>query len=414
MFRAIQHRLLLSYLGVFTVILSMFAIAVRLTFARSLTTQLTEKLTALGRGAVASVESEQGDLQFDDFSTQDLISHKQALQWFGVQGQTLHQQGEYLLTLPLSRNQSVQIEQGKTQIQGVTLPVIDDDTGQLLGYVRVSQSLEELDDILERLDWKLGGGIVAALVFSSLGGIWLTRQAMQPIEQSFQRLQQFTADASHELRNPLMAIKSNAAVALKYREGIRDADAEKFQAIANATNQMTHLTEDLLMLARADRAVNRVRERVNLTAVLRRLIQLYQPEAEIKQIRLEADLPKSFYLLGDAGQLTQLFTNLLTNALHYTLANGTIKVQISRKGTNLVVNVQDTGIGISPEQIERIFDRFWQADQSRSYWSGGSGLGLAIAQSIAQSHNGSITVSSQLGIGSCFIVRLPATSSPVA
>ena len=235
---------------------------------------------------------------------------------------------------------------------------------------------------------------------------------MRPIEQSFQRLQQFTADASHELRSPLMAIKSNAAVALKYAEGMRDSDAEKFEAIASATRQMTRLTEDLLLLARTDRDRQQDWQQVDLIAILRHLIQLYMPKAEEKAILLKADLSESLYLFGDAEQLTQLFTNLLINAIQYTLAEGTVAIEAYQKGAYLQVQVRDTGIGIASAHLTQVFDRFWRADSSRSYSSGGSGLGLAIAQSVAQTHGGSIAVQSQFGVGSCFTVLLPATYSP--
>lgn len=283
------------------------------------------------------------------------------------------------------------------------------DNGKLVGYVRVSQSLEEFDETLQQLDLGLGGGIIITLVLSSIGGIFLTRQAMQPIEESFQRLKQFTADASHELRSPLMAIKINAELPLEYPEEIGPKDAEKFQAIANATNQMTRLTEDLLLLARSDRASHQNRETLNLTSILENLIQQYKPQAEAKKINLKIQLIANLQLIGDSVQLTRLFTNLVENALHYTPSGGVVEIKSSRVGSQLYVNVQDTGVGIAPEHIDKAFERFWRADQSRSYWSGGSGLGLAIAQAIAQNHGGLISVTSQLGVGSCFTVRLPTS-----
>ncbi len=420
MFQEIRHRLLISYLGVFTLILGVFAIAVRATFAHSLRQQLTEQLITLGQGAASSIEFINGRFQADtDFSTQDLIARKQALQWFDLQGNLLGQQGEQILTLPLPRPQpNQQSVQTQAQIQGVTLPVVNSEISsgitsrndRLIGYVRASQSSQNLDDTLQRLDWGLEGGVLTALILSSLGGIWLTRQAMQPIEKSFQRLQQFTADASHELRSPLMAIKSNAAVALKYPEGIREADAEKFQAIASATRQMTRLTEDLLLLARNDRHLQRDWQDVNLTSLLQHLVQLYQPQADTKQIDLKSDIAELLHLTGDTLQLTHLFTNLIVNALQYTPEKGAIEICAYQRGTHILVNVQDTGIGISPEHLEDIFDRFWRADSSRSHESGGAGLGLAIAQNVAQMYDGSISVQSQLGDGSCFTVLLPIKS----
>jgi len=278
----------------------------------------------------------------------------------------------------------------------------------VIGYVRVTQSLEELDETLNKLDLVLGSSIIIALILSGFSGVILTRQAMQPIEESFQRLKQFTADASHELRSPLMAIKSNAAVALKYSEAMRKSDAEKFQDILSAANQMTRMTEDLLLLARVETNRDFRENSVNLTTILLSLISLYQPEASAKEIDLKYEIGEDMHLLGNVGQLRRLFANLIENSLHYTLAGGTIEVTNNLVGSYIIVSVRDTGAGIAPEHIKLVFERFWRADESRSYWEEGSGLGLAIAKTIAQNHGGLITLTSQVGVGSCFTVRLPS------
>ncbi len=411
MFQEIRYRLLLSYLLVLASTLGIFALGVRVIFTRSLTQQLIDKLTALGQEAAANVELENRRIKIEsDFIVQDLIDKNQALQWFDTQGNSITQQGKFVLNLPFSKNESVQAQTDKIRIQGVTLPIIGSDDGQRIGYVRVSQSLEEFDETLQKLDWGIGIGIVAALLLSGVGGVILTRQAMQPIEESFQRLKQFTADASHELRSPLMAIKSNAAVALKYSEGMRETDQEKFLAIASATSQMTRLTEDLLLLARSDKIAQQNWQIVNLTSILKDLWQRYQPQAEAKQINLKIALNDSLSLLGDAVELSRLFNNLIENALCYTPSGGVVTIKSQRVVSYLSISVQDTGIGIAPEHLEKVFERFWRAEQSRSYWHGGSGLGLAIAFAIAENHGGSITVTSQLGIGSCFTVCLPASA----
>ncbi|MER3493642.1 MAG: two-component sensor histidine kinase [Mastigocladus sp. ERB_26_2] len=412
MFEKIRRRLLLSYLIVLSLILGGFAIAVRIVFTHSLHKQQAEKLAALAQVAAANAEFDNGRIKIENDLFQDkLFENHQGLNWFDTKGNLIEKQGRDILSLPVHVKEGEQINTvGKNRIQSVTLPIISSDDKQFIGYVRASQSLEEFDETLNKLDLGLGGGIVVALIISSVGGVWLTRQAMQPIEESFERLKQFTADASHELRSPLMAIKSNAGVALKYPEGMRETDAEKFQAISSATNQMTRLTEDLLFLARYDNIPNRSKETVNLSLILNDLVQLYQPQAIAKEINLKSQLTEKLYLLGDTNQITRLFTNLIQNAIHYTPSEGIVEITANRSATDIVVNVQDTGIGIAPKDLENIFERFWRADKSRSYNSGGSGLGLAIAQAIAQNHDGLITVTSQLGIGSCFTVRLPASS----
>jgi signal transduction histidine kinase len=410
-FQRIRYRLLLSYLAVLTLILTVFAITVHLMFARSLSAELRERLTVLAKAASSEVDVEGETLVVDASGL--LIAPHQTVQWFDTQGRLIDQRGDISVKPPNSQ----QLSQAQTSPylgQSITLPTREEEkNNMLIGYVRVSESSAETDETLRQLDWGLGGGIVLALVLSGLGGVWLTRQAMQPIERSFQKLQQFTADASHELRNPLMAIKSNAAVALKYPEGMRSSDAQKFQVIAHATTQMTALTEDLLMLARADQSPGFRQEIVDLKLTLEQLAQVYQSQADLKQVALDVQILSPLLIGGDPVQMTRLFTNLMDNALRYTPAQGTIQVQGTWEGHMAVISVRDTGIGIAPEQLDHIFDRFWRADPSRSHHSGGFGLGLAIAQSIVQSHGGRIAVTSQLGVGSCFTVQLPSVQ-PIA
>lgn len=256
----------------------------------------------------------------------------------------------------------------------------------------------------------LAGGLVA-LVLSSLSSGWLNIQAMQPIEASFHRLKQFTADASHELRNPLMAISTNAEIALTYTEGMRASDAEKFQAIALATEQMSRLTEDLLLLTRSDNITDFESQSIDLTSRLIHLVDLYKSQAEAQKIELKVDIGSNLAIIGDKNKLTRALTNLIQNALQYTPAGGKVNLEAMHQGREIAIAVRDTGIGIAPENLERVFERLWRADNSRSYHQGGSGLGLAITKAIIDKHRGTITVTSQLNVGSCFVVRLPVAES---
>ena len=403
MFEKIRYQLTVAYISVLTVILTIFTLSVRYTFARSLNQQLNVRLEDLAKAAAFNMDKEDGELDVDDDET--LVGAEQTIEWFDLEGELLFLQGKYDLEFPLDLEQSLQNYNLPVPLRSFTRPVKNlEDQGEIIGYVRVSESLTELQNTLRRLDYGLGSGVASALLLSTIGGIWLTRKAMQPIESSFERLRQFTADASHELRSPLMAIKTNADVALKYPQGIRETDVEKFESISSASNQMTRLTENLLLLARTDKVSQIEQKPINLSSLLADLMQLYQSQAEEKNLLWQADIAQDLYLLGDEGLLRQVFSNLLQNALHYTNAGDSVTLEASRTSSKLLIKVEDTGIGIAAEHLDRIFERFWRVDKSRSYQTGKSGLGLAITREIVRQHNGEITVASQLGVSSCFMV----------
>ncbi|MEA5469324.1 sensor histidine kinase, partial [Spirulina sp. 06S082] len=212
---------------------------------------------------------------------------------------------------------------------------------------------------------------------------------------------------SHELRGPLMAISSKLEVALKYPEGIREDDREVFSSIASATTQMTKLTEDLLLLARSNGQQIQMRKPIQLSQLLTHLITLYESQAQANMIAINHEIALDLTLWGDADQITRVLTNLIQNALQYTPEGGEVRVRAKAISSHIHITVQDTGIGIAPEYLPKVFERFWRADAARSHDRGGSGLGLAIAQAIVQHHGGIITVTSEVNKGSCFKVQLP-------
>lgn len=409
MFQKTRLQLLLSFTGVLSVLLSTFAIAVRVIFARSLKQQYIDRLETLARAAALELELEEdGELELDD---ETLVNANQGIQWFNKEQEFLSEQGDYPLQLPLDLEHPLQTQERPYPAMGFTIPVNDEDTDIFIGYVRVSESTANLDATLRNLDWGLSSGVLVALISSAVGGLWLTRQAMEPIERSFRKLQQFTSDAAHELRSPLMAIQTNAEVALKYPENIRETDAEKFQAIKSASSQLTALTENLLWLARTDRQIFLSRKSVDLQGILKQLIDLYKIQAAAKAIELRSQIDSSLPVMGDEIQLTRMFVNSIDNALRYTLEGGMVEVRGDKTRDRVRVAIQDTGIGIAPEHLASIFDRFWRVEKARSYRAGGFGLGLTLAREIAQNHGGTISVTSELGKGSCFTISLPGTTS---
>lgn len=413
MFQKIRTRLLLNNLLVFALVLSGAAVAVRFVFVQNLKQQMTEKLIAEGQGIVAEAElDDNGRLKVEKgFLGQRLIDDHQSFEWFDMQGKSVERLGEFFPKASLGTGAASSFEEGKEYpIRSVTLPITSEETGKQIGYIRLSELMDEFDETVLQLDLGLGVGAIIATVLSSAGIFWLNRQAMEPIEESFQRLKQFTADASHELRSPLMAISSNAEVALKYPEKMREDDHDAMMAILSASEQMRSLTEDLLLLARTDKISPMQPVPLNLANLLENLAQLYYTQAAEKNIELTSKVESELWIQGDFPSLMRAFTNLIQNAIRYTPSGGTVSVKAGRLKNQIQVMVRDTGMGIAQENLENIFERFWRVGQARNYSDGGAGLGLSITQAIVQSHRGSIAVTSTLGSGSCFTVNLPVAS----
>jgi signal transduction histidine kinase len=169
---------------------------------------------------------------------------------------------------------------------------------------------------------------------------------------------------------------------------------------------MSRLTGDLLLLAGAERSLERELFAVDLAAMVRRLSENYRRWFSTAGIALEVGALEPATVYGNPDQIERVLANLLENAFRYTPAGGRVRIDCRRDGGAIVVTVDDSGVGISPENLERIFDRFWRADPVRS--PKGSGLGLSIARALARRHGGDITVTSRYGLGSKFVASFPS------
>ncbi|MEG3897347.1 MULTISPECIES: HAMP domain-containing sensor histidine kinase [unclassified Microcoleus] len=299
---------------------------------------------------------------------------------------------------------------------------------QVLGYLRVSHPWFEVTKPIRQLilDLILGAGLTLICV-AAIGWL-LSGLAMKPVRESYGRLKQFTADASHELRNPIATIQTNVQVALAEPD-IEPQQYQQLQVIERLTRRLGRLVDDLLFLARQDSGI--VQQQwidVPLDALLMEVIeeQLAIATAQNLSLSLEiVDRPNAednFTVLGDWDQLARLFTNLVSNCVQYTPSGGKIQVQLQLAAKNkrnspilnpaLQIKVTDTGIGISPEALPHLFDRFYRADPARTHRSAaGSGLGLAIAKAIVENHRGQIRIDSQVDRGTVVTVTLPARKS---
>lgn len=234
-------------------------------------------------------------------------------------------------------------------------------------------------------------------------------QSNRQLQQAYEQLQRFTANASHELRTPLSSILSNAQVALMAPPEDITASQHRLEKIVSLTKSMSGLIKDLLFLARHEGLLTReVLKPVELGELLRSLIEEWTLQAKAQHLFLESQLPlQPVRVEADSNLLRQAIVNLLSNAYRYTPCGGCVELRLVCQRERALIQVIDTGIGIPPEALPHIFERFYRVDASRSKAKGGIGLGLAIAQQIVQAHRGELTVKSTVGKGSIFEIDLP-------
>jgi heavy metal sensor kinase len=316
--------------------------------------------------------------------------------------------------------------------------------------VEVATYTEDFDRAIDRFRKLLYAAAPIFLALAALGGYWMSRRALAPVDEiiraarsigvtslsgrlavpptgdelerlantlnemlarleaSFHRITRFTADASHELRTPVSVMRTNAEITLR-KPRTESEYRDALSQILVESEKVSHLIEQLLDLARADSgsaAFSMVR--TNLNDALDKACRQASVLAEAKQLRVTTHLPAApTWIQGDPTALERLFLIFLDNAVKFTPPGGEIAVQLAANDGAAVTEIRDSGIGISAADIPHIFERFYQADRSRSRDNGGSGLGLAIGRWIAQTHGGDVAVESEPSKGSCFQVRLP-------
>jgi two-component system sensor histidine kinase CiaH len=274
--------------------------------------------------------------------------------------------------------------------------------------IAVGGSLEKEEQAMQRLLLMLLGGGAAGLLLSLAGAWFLAGRALVPIELAFRRQQEFVADASHELRTPLTVLRSSTDLLNQHRAEPLEANAELFDDLRAEIARIERLSLDLLTLARSDLGELALAEaEVDLAVLAGDVTRRVTPLAADHGVALSYRRPaEPLAIEADPDRLQQVLLILLDNALKHTPPEGTVTVSARRQGGEAVVEVRDSGPGIAPEHLLRVFDRFYRADRVRSRADGGSGLGLAIAHSLVLAHGGQLTIASAPGQGTTATVRL--------
>ncbi|MCP4358523.1 MAG: HAMP domain-containing histidine kinase [Chloroflexi bacterium] len=265
----------------------------------------------------------------------------------------------------------------------------------------VARQITNADDLSRRVPYTERGDEIGVLARAF-------NQLLERLEQLFQTQQRLLADVSHELRTPLTAIRGNADLMRRMGE----ADDESLLIIQEEAERMTRLVGDLLLLARADAGgIPLDRKEVELDALF---FEVYrQVNLMEKSVAVHVTEIDQICVLGDADRLKQLMWNLVGNAIKYTPDGGHVNLALFKTNGWGTMRVEDSGMGIPPENLPYIFDRFYRVDKARNRTQGGSGLGLSIAKWVAEAHGGHIHVTSEVGVGTTFIVTLPTLAEKV-
>jgi two-component system, OmpR family, sensor kinase len=349
------------------------------------------------------------------------------------------------------------------RLRTVSLPLViqGDDDRQTIGFVNVGEPLIQLEQTLDHVRQLLAIGTALGVLFAAVAGWFLAGRALRPVDritaaaaeiaegqgvgralsarlevgrsgdelarlsetfnrmlnrlqETFESQRRFIADASHELRTPLTAIRGNVDVLARQmeRDGSSDDDVdETIDDLRRESERMRRLIEDLLLLARTEttKADEDRRVLVELEEVAGEAIRVGSALAQGQRLELTVDAAAT--VTADRDRLFQVLLILIDNAIRYTPETGSVAVSSGIEGGSAVLRVADTGVGIAPEHLPHVFDRFYRADSSRQRGSGGTGLGLAIARAIVERHGGSIAIQSAPGSGTTVTVNLPPAAT---
>ncbi|OGO13136.1 MAG: hypothetical protein A2Y93_03455 [Chloroflexi bacterium RBG_13_68_17] len=448
----LRARLTVWYTAVLAGVLLLFGAALYLLLTRSLTAQIERTLS---QTADDILRASRRDMRGITLPALDLTANVYVQVW-GADG-ILRVESANLMSMPdpldpealdvtVPTHTSVNI--GEAHLLILTVPVVAPPSSEILGRLQLGSSLETVDRARESLLLFLGGGGVLAVALAALVGLTTARAALRPLDQIteaalqitraddlsrripadgppsdevgrliqafnetlerldnlFETQRRFVADVSHELRTPLTAIRGN--VDLIRRMGT--PDPESLEAITSEVDRMTRMVRDLLLLAQAESGkLPLAHDIVELDTLM---LQVYKQAKVLAQDRLEIRLGREDQarVRGDADRLKQMLLNLVSNAIQYTPADGTITLSLMCVGDRARLTVSDTGPGIPQEELPHIFERFYRVDRSRKrVQQGGAGLGLSIAHWIARSHHGQIEVASEVGKGTTFSIWLP-------
>jgi|GEM_PF-2019901 len=417
-FASARFKLVTWFVAVLGGVLTISVVVLIGLLHRNLFVALNERLITNTQQLADLIELREGELLFAKL---DQITDSDSLRTFSAQlvstdGSVLWQ--STVNSLPVSSAVTKAIETGEPQLLNAVLPFERyrilakpvERNGVVLGVLQSGLSLREIDEAIAKLI--IGSLLIipVALGLAGLGAWFLAAKTLRPIEENLRQQRQFIQDASHELRTPLAIIQSNIDVALQNPNPSVSQLQDKLHTVNETAKRMGKIISDLFTLSTSDSQALRLKPRlISLDKVARDVVKQMRSMARKKEQELKLGELEELIVYADEDRMKQITTIFVDNAIKYTPSKGTITVAVAKTPAidYAKLSIMDTGPGISRENQERIFERFFRVDKSRSRELGGNGLGLAIASTLVQRQRGHISVQSKLGKGSRFDIFLP-------
>ena len=410
-----RWRLTLGYAGIFALILLLLASAAVVGFSRELTKQqdtlLTQEAKDQARNLLDGEQREvlaEGSAEFSwvaldpDGRITDRDPTAATLGSLGLPSQEFAEQAREEQE---AVSATIRGPQGRVRV--VSMPMRE--SGEVVGVIQYARSLKSVQQTIGRLVLVLLpltlGGLGAAL----LGGLYMAGRAMRPARESFVKQRTFVADASHELKTPLTLIRADAEVVL-YRGNLNEADRKLVEHALGETERMSALLSDLLLVARLDAGKLEMSEKpFDLATILAEEAERFEARAAGENVRLDVQTPEELPVHGDPKRTGQILAVLLDNAVRYTPSGGRIVIFGRLRDEWVEASVADSGPGIAPEHLTRVFDRFYRAEVARTRGEAGvgTGLGLAIARDLARAQGGDLRVVNAKDGGATFRLSMP-------
>ncbi|HEY9784144.1 MAG TPA: HAMP domain-containing sensor histidine kinase [Candidatus Obscuribacterales bacterium] len=406
MFKSLRWRFTLWFLALSAVAYALLITLGTVLFHVALTSALDDELQQLAHEVVPSISYESGKVIRTSWPSKLHTEPAKVLasvQLYDLNRKLLEEHGRQGVNRLVEG--AAEISEGANRVRSYAEPLYSD--RQLVGHLQVQLPTEQRARAVE-------GFLVVMLVISplllltlGLCGYVFAGMATKPVEKSFTILRDFMTDAGHELHTPISIIQSTTQN-LKRRATADKGLEQKLSVVMRSAERMERLVKDLKLLSRLEvRHAPPPMSNVRFDHIVAGACEDMEAMFQEKGITLTSEIASQVIVEGDPDSLARLVTNLLSNALRYTDAPGSVRVSLRTRSKVARLIVEDSGIGIPKTSLPNIFNRFYRVDQSRSRASGGSGLGLSIVKAVVETHNGRIDVSSEVGKGTEFVVLLP-------